>query len=82
MTTSHPNLDFDRLAASLFDIASAIEAQEQRIKRCLLRAAKQGDIRLVQELMELWLANSAESAAEFVQEAQPQVSIGRTNPAD
>jgi len=60
MTTSHPNYDFDRLAASLFDIASAIEAQEQRIKRCLLRAAKQGEIGLVQELMELWLGIAAE----------------------
>jgi len=82
MTTSHPNYDFDRLAASLFDIASAIEAQEQRIKRCLLRAAKQGEIGLVQELMELWLANPAESAAEFVQEAQPRVPALRTNPVD
>jgi len=82
MTSSKPNLDIDRLSASLFEIATAIEAQEQRIKRCLLRAAKQGDTGLVQELMELWLAHPTEFAANFVREAHPQVPARGTNPVD
>lgn len=63
MTHSTNSPDLEQIAATLLSVAAAVEEQESRIKECLLRAARNGDCTLVQELIELWMAGTGDNFA-------------------
>lgn len=63
--------DAARIARTLLEVAASVELQERKVKEALRRAAAEGNLPLVQELIELWLGPRDSQAERLIDQHLP-----------